>query len=99
MSALFQKGWTLAGTEKPLRISAQARGAFNQFVNVVFDKERNETSITGFSIDISEAAVKQLPHHLPYVFIPYYDSYDEMVAEVHNNVVIIIIYFRLKFNF
>ncbi|XP_022893647.1 glutamate receptor 2.9-like isoform X1 [Olea europaea var. sylvestris] len=78
------KGWTLAGTEKPLRIGVPARGAFNQFVNVVFDQDRNETSIGGFSIDVFEAAVKQLPYHLPFAFVPYYGSYDEMVAEVHN---------------
>ncbi|KAL2498262.1 Glutamate receptor 2.7 [Abeliophyllum distichum] len=78
------KGWTLAGTEKPLRIGVPARGAFNQFVNVVFDQDRNETSVSGFSIDVFEAAVKQLPYHLPYMFVPYYGSYDEMVAEVHN---------------
>ncbi|CAI9757918.1 unnamed protein product [Fraxinus pennsylvanica] len=46
--------------------------------------DRNETFISGFSIDVFEAAAKQLLYRLPYVFLPYYGSYDEMVAEVHN---------------
>ncbi|KAK3028291.1 LOW QUALITY PROTEIN: hypothetical protein RJ639_037468 [Escallonia herrerae] len=78
------KGWSLGATKKALRIAVPARGAFNHFVKVSYDQDRNETYITGFSIDVFEAAVKLLPYHLPYVLVPHYGSYDEMVAEVYN---------------
>ncbi|XP_051124404.1 glutamate receptor 2.6-like isoform X2 [Andrographis paniculata] len=77
-------GWSVGSDEKPLRIGVPAKGAFNQFVNVSYDPGRNTTLISGFSIAVFEAAVKLLPYVLHYEFVPYYGSYDEMVAEVHN---------------
>ncbi|PIN16447.1 Glutamate-gated kainate-type ion channel receptor subunit GluR5 [Handroanthus impetiginosus] len=77
-------GWTWGNEEKPLRIGVPAKGAFNQFVKVTYDPRQNITNISGFSIDVFKAAVKQLPYSLHYAFVPYYGSYDEMVAEVHN---------------
>ncbi|KAG8377691.1 hypothetical protein BUALT_Bualt08G0059100 [Buddleja alternifolia] len=81
---LVPKGWTMGSFEKPLRIGVPAKGAFNRFVRVTHDPYRNQTLINGFSIEVFEAVVKQLPYDLHYVFVPYYGSYDEMVAEVHN---------------
>ncbi|XP_006354879.1 glutamate receptor 2.9-like [Solanum tuberosum] len=78
------KGWTIGGLEKPLRIGVPARGAFNQFVKVKFNQERNETLIDGFSVHVFEAAVRQLPYYLPYVLVPFYGNYDEMVEGVSN---------------
>ncbi|XP_021820186.1 glutamate receptor 2.6-like [Prunus avium] len=46
-------------------------------------QERNETQISGFSIDVFEAAVKHLPYQLPYVFVPFNGSYDELVQQVY----------------
>ncbi|KAK9080205.1 hypothetical protein SSX86_001880 [Deinandra increscens subsp. villosa] len=69
---------------KPLRIGVPARGAFKQFVNVTYDSEKNETHVTGFSIQVFEAAVKKLNYSLSYVFIPYNGSYDDLVAGIHN---------------
>ncbi|XP_060199436.1 glutamate receptor 2.9-like [Lycium barbarum] len=78
------KGWTIGGLEKPLKIGVPARGAFNQFVTVNFNQERNETLIGGFSVHVFEAAVRQLPYYLPYVLVPFYGTYDEMVVGVSN---------------
>ncbi|XP_055835599.1 glutamate receptor 2.9-like [Solanum dulcamara] len=78
------KGWTIGGLEKPLKIGVPARGAFNQFVKVNFNQERNETLIDGFSVHVFEAAVRQLPYYLPYVLVPFYGTYDEMVEGVSN---------------
>ncbi|XP_047956436.1 glutamate receptor 2.9-like isoform X2 [Salvia hispanica] len=78
------RGWSLGSRERPLRIGVPARGAFNQFVKVMYDTGRNSARITGFSIEVFEAAVKKLPYDLHYVLVPYYGSYDEMVAQVHN---------------
>ncbi|XP_027090927.1 glutamate receptor 2.7-like [Coffea arabica] len=78
------KGMELGSTAKPLRIGVPAKGAFNQFVNVTFDQLSNETTITGFTIQVFDAVVKRLPYHLHYVLVPYSGSYDQMVDEVHN---------------
>ncbi|PQQ15592.1 glutamate receptor 2.9-like [Prunus yedoensis var. nudiflora] len=77
------KGWIPVEGERPLKIGIPARGAFNQFVKVSYDQERNETQISGFSIDVFEAAVKHLPYQLPYVFVPFNGSYDELVQQVY----------------
>nr|XP_009796675.1 PREDICTED: glutamate receptor 2.9-like isoform X2 [Nicotiana sylvestris] len=78
------KGWTIGGLEKPLKIGVPAKGAFNQFVTVNFNQERNETIIGGFSVHVFEAVVRQLPYYLPYVLVPFYGTYDEMVVGVSN---------------
>ncbi|KAM3342051.1 glutamate receptor 2.7-like [Capsicum galapagoense] len=78
------KGWTIGGQGKPLKIGVPARGAFNQFVSVNFNQERNKTTIGGFSVHVFEVVVKQLPYHLPYVLVPFNGTYDEMVIGVSN---------------
>ncbi|KAM3237346.1 hypothetical protein P3L10_012375 [Capsicum annuum] len=72
------------GVDKPLKIGVPARDAFNQFVTVNFNQERNETLIGGFSVHVFEAVVRQLPYYLPYVLVPFYGTYDEMVVGVSN---------------
>ncbi|KAK6939608.1 Ionotropic glutamate receptor [Dillenia turbinata] len=83
------RGWTSAvlednQEEKPLRIGVPATGAFNMFVRVYYNPDHNQTYVSGFSIEVFEAVVGRLPYHLPYVLIPYYGTYDEMVHEVFN---------------
>ncbi|XP_057794476.1 glutamate receptor 2.5-like [Salvia miltiorrhiza] len=78
------RGWSLGSREAPLKIGVPAQGAFNQFVKVTYDSDRNATRITGFSIEVFEAAVKQLPYDIHYTLVPCYCSYDEMIAQVHN---------------
>lgn len=80
------KGWSLGSKQNPLKIGVPANGAFKQFVNVKYDPVRDRTLITGFSIEVFEVAVKQLSYDLHYVFVPFYGSYDEMVAQVRNKV-------------
>lgn len=81
------KGWNytvlLGNKEKVLKVGVPARGAFNQFVRVSYD-EKNTTYVTGFSVDVFEAVVKKLPYHLPYILVPFYGSYDDLVEQVYN---------------
>ncbi|XP_062023537.1 glutamate receptor 2.7-like isoform X1 [Rosa rugosa] len=77
------KGWTLVDGERPLKIGIPARGAFNQFVKVTYDQDKKQTHISGFSIDIFEAAVKNLPYQFSYVYVPFNGSYDELVEQVY----------------
>ncbi|GFS33238.1 hypothetical protein Acr_00g0027280 [Actinidia rufa] len=83
-SLVAPKGWTLGSEEKPLKIGVPARDAFNQFVRVSYDQERNGPFVSGFSVDVFQAVVGRLPYHLPYVLIPFNGSYDDMVTAVYN---------------
>ncbi|GAB2293769.1 hypothetical protein Dimus_027982 [Dionaea muscipula] len=74
-------GWEFV-TEEPLRIGVPATGAFHQFVNVSHDETQNKTVVSGFSIEVFEAALKYLPYPLPYKFIPFYGDYDQMVQQI-----------------
>ncbi|RZB59826.1 glutamate receptor 2.5-like [Glycine soja] len=78
------KGSTRSTEERTLQIGVPANGVFRQFVNVTHDQNTNNTSITGFSIDVFKAVVNTLPYDLKYTFVPFNGSYDEMVEQVHN---------------
>lgn len=81
------KGWVYNSTEgRPLKIGVPAIDPCPQFVNVSHDKRLNETQFTGFSINVFESVVKRLPYHLPFVFVPFYGSYDQIVEQVNNKV-------------
>ncbi|KAF8410063.1 hypothetical protein HHK36_002585 [Tetracentron sinense] len=84
-------GWAMINfsnsEENPLRIGVPARGAFNQFVKVSYNDNRNGTiNVTGFSVDVFEAALQYLPYHLSYILIPFNGSYDKMVEAVYHKV-------------
>ncbi|KAB2082648.1 hypothetical protein ES319_A05G211900v1 [Gossypium barbadense] len=84
------KGWTSFefDEDKPLKIGVPAvvpiGGAFNQFVKVSYDQGINGSYVTGFSVEVFEAVVKRLPYQLPYVLVPFYGSYDDMVEQVYS---------------
>ncbi|XP_027939710.1 glutamate receptor 3.2-like isoform X1 [Vigna unguiculata] len=79
------KGWVYNSSEgKPLKIGVPAVDPCPQFVNVSHDKRLNETQFSGFSINVFESVVQRLPYHLPFVFVPFYGSYDQIVEQVNN---------------
>ncbi|RDY00947.1 Glutamate receptor 2.5, partial [Mucuna pruriens] len=78
------KGWIHSTQERTLQIGVPAKGAFTQFVNVTYDQNKNNISVTGFSIDVFKAAVHNLPYDLKYTFVPFNGSYDEMVEQVYS---------------
>ena len=80
------KGWSYSSEERQLKIGVPAIGAFRQFVSVNYDQRMNGTNVTGFSVSVFEAAVRLLPYQLPYQFVPFYGSYDDMVVQVYQKV-------------
>ncbi|KAJ8772836.1 hypothetical protein K2173_028013 [Erythroxylum novogranatense] len=76
------KGWATCDADRPLKIGVPAKGAFDQFVRVTFDQGDNRTYVTGFSINVFEAVVKHLPYNFPYVLVPFFGTYDDMVKQV-----------------
>nr|XP_043608442.1 glutamate receptor 2.5-like [Erigeron canadensis] len=81
---ILQSGKALESKHKPLKVGVPAEAFFNQFVKVSYDQDKNKTYVTGMSIDVLEAVVKELPYPLSYVMVPYKGTYDNLVAEVHN---------------
>ncbi|KAK4352094.1 hypothetical protein RND71_027612 [Anisodus tanguticus] len=57
---------------------------FRMGFGVNFVARWNETLIGRFSVHVFEAVVRQLPYYLPYVLVPFYGTYDEMVVGVSN---------------
>ncbi|KAH8488047.1 hypothetical protein H0E87_023931 [Populus deltoides] len=85
MPSTNPRGWAISDADIPLKIGVPAMGAFKQFVRVTFDQTQNATCVTGFTINVFEAVVKRLPYNLPYVLVPFYGTYDEMVEQVYRN--------------
>lgn len=69
---------------KEMSIGVPAKDAFEQFVRVDYDRRQNQTNVTGFSIRVFEEVVRKLPYDLPYTFVPFNGSYDELVEQVYN---------------
>jgi hypothetical protein len=65
---------------KKLKIAVPGQHAFKAFVNATTEK------VTGYCIDVFEAAVKKLPHDLDYEFDVFDGSYDELVRNVSSGV-------------
>uniref|UniRef100_A0A803LK56 Ionotropic glutamate receptor C-terminal domain-containing protein n=1 Tax=Chenopodium quinoa TaxID=63459 RepID=A0A803LK56_CHEQI len=79
------RGWNIGATsEKPLIIGVPASGAF-RLVNVTIVAP-NQTSITGFVIDVFNTSLKYLPYDLPHKLVPYYGRYDDLVLQIHKKV-------------
>ncbi|MED6203634.1 hypothetical protein PIB30_001332 [Stylosanthes scabra] len=79
------KGWEIPTNGKKLRIGVPVSSR-PQFVNVELDSETNTTKVTGFSIDVFEAVVQDLPYALPYQLIPFAKSNGEM-AGTYNDLI------------
>uniref|UniRef100_A0A0A0LL99 Ionotropic glutamate receptor C-terminal domain-containing protein n=1 Tax=Cucumis sativus TaxID=3659 RepID=A0A0A0LL99_CUCSA len=71
------------GMGRTLRIGIPANNTFREFVKVSYD-HINAIYISGFSISVFEAVVKNLPYSLPYQLIPINGSYDGLVKQVYT---------------
>ncbi|XP_024980447.1 glutamate receptor 2.6-like [Cynara cardunculus var. scolymus] len=63
-----------------MRVGVPAQSLFKQFVNVEFDSEKNQTVIGGFVIAVFDEMMKQM--NLPYDYVPFYGSYDELIRQI-----------------
>ncbi|KAF0901996.1 hypothetical protein E2562_011824 [Oryza meyeriana var. granulata] len=68
------------GYQKKLKIAVPLKHGFKAFVNV------SDQGVTGYCIDVFEAAVKKLPHHLTYEFVVFNGSYDQLVQSVSSGI-------------
>ncbi|XP_050365342.1 glutamate receptor 2.8-like [Argentina anserina] len=84
------KGWEIPTNQKKLRIGVPVKDGFTEFVKITKDPNTNRTAVTGFCIDVFNAAVELLPYALPYEFIPFENSsglmdgsYDDLIYQVY----------------
>ncbi|CAN6582789.1 unnamed protein product [Malus baccata var. baccata] len=79
------KGWEIPTNDKKLRIGVPVKLGFSEFVKVTKNPSTNTTQVTGFSIDVFEAAVEVLPYALPYEFIPFENSDGTMAGTANRS--------------
>ncbi|XP_078157752.1 glutamate receptor 2.8-like [Carex rostrata] len=80
------KGWILPTNGKVLRIAVPAKVGFSVFVNVSGPVKKNvpTSEVTGYCIDIFNAALSKLPYAVPYEFYPLdVNSYNDLVYQVY----------------
>lgn len=87
-STTVPKGWDLPVNAKVLRIGVPVRHDFKFFVQVEVNHNTNGSTVSGYSIDVFEAAVNRLPYALHYKYIPYdcANSYDQLISQVYYKV-------------
>lgn len=88
------KGWSLYA--KRLRIGVPVNNGFSELINVTVDPQTNETTVTGFCLDVFEAAIDTLDYEVNYEFIPFVNSrgqmagsYDDLIRQVYLKVIVI----------
>ncbi|XP_020417329.1 glutamate receptor 2.8 isoform X2 [Prunus persica] len=80
------KGWEIPTSGKKLKIGVPVKVGFTEFVKVTKIPSTNTTDVTGFSIDVFNAAVEVLPYALPFEFIPF-ENPDGTSAGTYNDLV------------
>ncbi|GMY31945.1 glutamate receptor 2.8-like [Fagus crenata] len=77
------RGWTLPTSANPLRIGVPVLTSFKEYVNVEYDPLEDNTSYTGFAIDVFKETLGQLPFYLPYNFYQFNGRYNALVEQIH----------------
>uniref|UniRef100_A0A2N9HU33 Ionotropic glutamate receptor C-terminal domain-containing protein n=1 Tax=Fagus sylvatica TaxID=28930 RepID=A0A2N9HU33_FAGSY len=77
------RGWTLPLSANPLRIGVPVQTSFKEYVNVEYDPLEDNTSYTGFAIDVFKETLEQLPFYLPYNFYQFNGRYNDLVEQIH----------------
>ncbi|XP_068652645.1 glutamate receptor 2.8-like [Aristolochia californica] len=84
------KGWEIPTNGKKLRIGVPFKDGFSEFVKVDRDSATNATKVTGFTIDVFNAVLAELPYALPYEFVPFEGpvgksagTYNDLIYQVY----------------
>ncbi|KAB2022611.1 hypothetical protein ES319_D07G223100v1 [Gossypium barbadense] len=83
------KGWSLHG--KRLRIGVPANNGFREIISVTRDPRTNETTVTGYCVDVFKEAVQSLGYEVHYDFIPFEDANGQM-AGTYNDLILQVYY-------
>ncbi|KAI3860908.1 hypothetical protein MKX03_033593 [Papaver bracteatum] len=84
------KGWINPTGENKLRIGIPVRLGYTEFVRVTRNAHSNSADVTGYCIDVFNAAIGLLPYSVPYEFHPFENanhtaagSYNDLVYQVY----------------
>ncbi|KAL6218372.1 hypothetical protein ACLB2K_011586 [Fragaria x ananassa] len=84
------RGWEIPTNSKKLKIGIPVRIDFTEFVKITEDPKTGRMDVTGFCIDVFNAALEVLPYALPYEFIPFANpdgtragNYNDLVYQVY----------------
>ncbi|MBA0605620.1 hypothetical protein Godav_018173 [Gossypium davidsonii] len=83
------KGWSLHG--KRLRIGVPVNNGFREIISVTRDPRTNETTVTGYCVDVFKEAVQSLGYEVHYDFIPFEDANGQM-AGTYNDLILQVYY-------
>jgi glutamate receptor, ionotropic, plant len=84
------RGWVFPNNGQPLRIGVPNKASFKQFMSKGSKSGPNST-VSGFCIEIFNAAIKLLPYPVPCSFIligngTYNPNYDDIIKKIAQNV-------------
>ncbi|KAF9683637.1 hypothetical protein SADUNF_Sadunf04G0034600 [Salix dunnii] len=77
------KGWLMPADAKRMIIGVPGRTSFEKFVKVSTNAA-GEKEYDGFCIDLFDKVRRLLDYDLPYRFVPFSGTYDDLVDGVHN---------------
>ncbi|KAH6790010.1 hypothetical protein C2S51_005016 [Perilla frutescens var. frutescens] len=79
------KGWDIPTGVKKLRVVVPEKGGFNEFIKVERNKETNAVEPTGFSIDVFEEVLKNMPYAVPIEYSSFKKDggYDDLVEQIY----------------
>ncbi|CAK9170745.1 unnamed protein product [Ilex paraguariensis] len=66
-----------------LRIGVPRNCGFKELVYWDRKPQTNETNFNGFCIDVFKAAIEALPFDVPYEFIPFGGTYNDLIYQVY----------------
>ena len=86
-STIVPEGWEMPTREKKLRVGVPVKSGFYEFIKVEKDPQTNIIIPSGFCVDVfKEVMDHYLPYVIPYEFIAFEGSYDDLVYQVALNV-------------
>ncbi|XP_059436736.1 glutamate receptor 2.1-like [Corylus avellana] len=78
------KGWEMPTNAKPLKIGVPGRTTFEKFVKVEYGETPNQNKYDGFCVQIFSNLTKLLGYDLPFEFVAYNGTYDDLVYHIYN---------------
>ncbi|CAL5424798.1 unnamed protein product [Camellia sinensis] len=82
-STTTPKGWLVRMSGKRLRIGVPLT-RFKELINVNHNPQTNATTVTGFCVDVFNAAIETLQYELPHEFFPFEDANGQMAGTYND---------------
>ncbi|XP_021723396.1 glutamate receptor 2.8-like isoform X1 [Chenopodium quinoa] len=98
LTGAIPKGWAMPTNAKPIRIGVPISHNYNNYINYTGSRALDgdfcltrhvpnsvhNKDFKGYSVHLFKEVLQHLDYRLPYVFIPYNGSFDNLIGLVHN---------------